>query len=138
MKPHGKAQNLTKVVHDEARRILLRHISKTVGDLDELYEKDAERLKAELRKIFKHSGIPQRRATRLVNEVFASSRAERAKVVERGILQAVTASKDVDKQTFKVVFGGEADTPLPKGRSGSGPNGTPSRWRASESEDEPA
>ncbi len=138
MKSNREAQNLTKVVHDEARRILLRHISKTVGDLDALYEKDAERLKKELRAIFKHSGIPQRRATRLVDEVLASSRADRVKVVEKGIMDAVESSKGLDKRTFKVVFGGEKETPLAKGRSGSQPNRTPSRSPASESEDEPA
>lgn len=138
MTSHRKAQDLSKVVHDEARRILLRHIGKSVAELDALYEKDAETLKTELGKIFKHSGIPVARARRLVEKVFASSRAERVKVVEKAILDAVRDGADLDKRTFKVVFGGEPEVPLPKGRSGSGPNGTPSRLRASESEDEPA
>ena len=126
------------MVYRAARRSALATTGRAVKKLDELYAKDAEKLKRDLRKLFKISGVPERRANTLIDEAFRGSRAERVKVVEAAVREAATTGHGMDKATFDAVFGGDRDAAVPfeTGRSASPQKRTPSLRLLRGSEDE--
>lgn len=134
---HAEAQDLAEKVYDTARASVRRTAASAVGRLDKIAAGDAEKLKDQLRKLFQQSGIPLRRAEKMVDDVFDASRAQRIRVVEAAIREASTIAQGVDKKTFRAVFGGEreAAVPLGRGRSASSRSGTPWLRLVSVSED---
>jgi hypothetical protein len=135
-KSFSKSFDLTSTVYDAARKQVLGRIGKAIERLDALYAKDAAKLKAELARLFKVSGIPQRRAAQVIDKVLQGSRAERIEVVTKAIEDAARHGRKLDKATFDAVFGKDPDIPKAKGRSGLRLIGKPSRLPASGSEDE--
>jgi hypothetical protein len=136
-KAHADAQNIAAKIYGEARKQALAALAKHIGKLDALYAADADALKAELRKLFKQSGIPQRRATKLVDDILGASRAKRVKVVREAIIDAAKAAHGLDSATFNAIFSpkevAQARLPL----SGSPQSETRSLRLVSASEDEP-
>lgn len=137
-KTFAKTQDLSRGVYLTARQQVLRSIGKTVEQLDALYAKDAAKLKLELARLFKISGIPQRRAAKIIDDVLAGSRAQRVEVVRKAIENAARVGRKLDKATFDTVFGKDPDTKKAAGRSGLRLIGTPSPQRAIGSEDKSA
>ncbi len=126
-KSHAEAQDLAERVYNTARDSVRRTAASAVAQLDKISDADAAKLKEQLGKLFAQSGIPLRRAEKMIDDVFNASRARRIRVVEAAIRTASTTAQGVDDKTFRAVFGGEreAAVPLGKGRSASSRSGTP-------------
>ena len=126
---HNEAQDLARKVYLEARRIVLRDLGKALSELDSLYASDAAKLKTELRRILRLSGLPDRQVSNAIDEIFKASRAKRVGLVEGAIRSAAKVAAGLDQATFTAIFGAEAvasAVPLADRRSDSPPK--PTRW----------
>lgn len=137
-KKHDEALDVTETVYRSARRTLLASLSKTLGQMDELYKRDAAEMKRQLRELLGRLGLPAERAARVVDDVLRKSRKERTALIERSVLEGARQARTLDETTFKAVFGEEpkaGEDPLAEGRSVSRTTRTPSLRLVRESED---